>query len=213
MPTQTFFNLPEPKRQAIIDIAIDEFAENDFAHASISRMVAKAGIAKGSFYQYFADKEDLYLHLIQLAGQEKLRFVQGLKPPNPTMGLFPYIRWLMEVGSNFHLGSPKLERVVYRALYAESGLPLEAIARMREQSAAYYRQLVQMGMNQGDIDPAYDPEMVTFLLTTLTTEVGKHILNRLNIEPGQKVSEEYVARAVPIFSELVHMLEHGLRKK
>ena len=59
MPKITFFNLPDEKRQLILDIAIDEFAENDFANVSISRIVARAGIAKGSFYQYFEDKDDL----------------------------------------------------------------------------------------------------------------------------------------------------------
>ena len=36
MPKQTFFNLTEEKRRQIIDIAIDEFADNDYAKASIS---------------------------------------------------------------------------------------------------------------------------------------------------------------------------------
>ena len=58
MPKQTFFNLPEDKRENLINIAIEEFAENDYQTASISRIVANAGIAKGSFYQYFENKED-----------------------------------------------------------------------------------------------------------------------------------------------------------
>ena len=45
MPNQTFFNLPDAKREQILQIAIDEFAENDTDSASISRIVARAGIA------------------------------------------------------------------------------------------------------------------------------------------------------------------------
>ncbi|HYF94492.1 MAG TPA: TetR/AcrR family transcriptional regulator [Symbiobacteriaceae bacterium] len=213
MPLQTFFNLPEPKRQAIIDLAIDEFAEHDFPSASISRIVSRAGIAKGSFYQYFADKKDLFLYLLDLAGHEKMRFVQGLQPPDPRMGLFPYLRWMMEVGSTFRLSNPKLEQVVYRALYSDSGTWLEAISRLREQTDAYYRHLVQLGMQQGDVDPAYDPELVAFVLSTLTTELGKHVMTRLQVEPAQSVTREYVAKAAPLLSEVVHMLEHGLHRK
>ena len=67
MPKQTFFNLAESKRDAFLELAIDEFAKNDYKNASISRIVEKAGIAKGSFYQYFENKADLYLYLIQLS--------------------------------------------------------------------------------------------------------------------------------------------------
>ena len=61
MPYETFFNLPEEKRQTIFDILLEEFAENDYNSVSISRIVNRAGIAKGSFYQYFEDKKDLFL--------------------------------------------------------------------------------------------------------------------------------------------------------
>ena len=71
MPKQTFFNLPDDKRQRIIDVVIDEFADNDYANVSISSIVARAGIAKGSFYQYFEDKEDLYGYLVSLIAEKK----------------------------------------------------------------------------------------------------------------------------------------------
>ena len=58
MPKETFFNLPEEKREAILDIVIKEFSDNDYKNVSVSRIVKRAGIAKGSFYQYFEDKKD-----------------------------------------------------------------------------------------------------------------------------------------------------------
>ncbi len=51
MPNQTFFNLPEKKQATIIDLAIAEFANNDYKNASITKIVKQAKIAKGSFYQ------------------------------------------------------------------------------------------------------------------------------------------------------------------
>ncbi|NIV34346.1 MAG: TetR family transcriptional regulator, partial [Anaerolineae bacterium] len=50
MPKDTFFNLPEDKRALICKVALEEFGEYAFDQASINRIVAKAGIAKGSFY-------------------------------------------------------------------------------------------------------------------------------------------------------------------
>ncbi len=61
MPSQTFFNLPKEKRDTLIKIALNEFSANEYNSASVSRIVKETGIAKGSFYQYFQDKKDLYL--------------------------------------------------------------------------------------------------------------------------------------------------------
>ncbi len=70
--SQTFSNLPEEKRQRILRIAIDEFADNDYDSASGSRIVAWAGIATGSFYQSFADKDDLWGDSCRLASRTTL---------------------------------------------------------------------------------------------------------------------------------------------
>lgn len=64
MPTQTFFNLQNDKQKKIIDASKREFGKNNFYDASINRIVKDAGIARGSFYQYFENKEDLFIYLL-----------------------------------------------------------------------------------------------------------------------------------------------------
>ena len=73
MPKPTFEQLPAAKRQRIIDIAITEFAEHPYAVASVSRIVAQAGIAKGSIYQYFEHKQDFYLFLLDYANRQRIK--------------------------------------------------------------------------------------------------------------------------------------------
>lgn len=215
IPTQTFFNLPEAKRQALISIAIDEFAEHDFQNASISRIVAKAGIAKGSLYQYFADKEDLYLYLIDLAGQEKQKFLGGQQPPSPDMGLFPYLEWLLETGTHFRFAHPKLEQVVARALSPGQGMRTDLGKRLKEQTEAYWRQLVQLGVEKGDVDPGYDTGLVAWVFTVLTSELGWYALSRVGPHPPDdpQLADRYNREAAPLFSELIRLLEHGLRPR
>ena len=60
MPKQTFFNLPEGKRKTLMNAAEKEFARVPLAKASISNIIKDANIPRGSFYQYFENKEDLY---------------------------------------------------------------------------------------------------------------------------------------------------------
>ena len=65
MPKETFFNLKEAKRDKIEKALINEFSRVSFEQASISNIVAEAEIPRGSFYQYFEDKEDAIKYVIE----------------------------------------------------------------------------------------------------------------------------------------------------
>lgn len=65
MPTGTFFRLPEEKRNRLMDAAWEEFANTPYAKVSINRIIQAAQIPRGSFYQYFVDKEDLFLYMVE----------------------------------------------------------------------------------------------------------------------------------------------------
>lgn len=65
MPTTTFFNLPPPKREKLLDAAIAEFARKPYGEVSINRIIQAAEIPRGSFYQYFADKTDLFRYVLR----------------------------------------------------------------------------------------------------------------------------------------------------
>ncbi|MEM9491158.1 MAG: helix-turn-helix domain-containing protein, partial [Myxococcota bacterium] len=77
MPKATFHNLPADKRARIVEAATAEFARRGYDGASLSRIVTALGIAKGSLYQYFAGKLDLFETAVQAAGQLKLSHVTG----------------------------------------------------------------------------------------------------------------------------------------
>ncbi|MBN2504859.1 MAG: TetR/AcrR family transcriptional regulator [Bacilli bacterium] len=64
MPTDTYFNLPEEKRERILAAAKAEFSEAGIEKASINKIVKAAGIPRGSFYMYFLDRFDLVSLLV-----------------------------------------------------------------------------------------------------------------------------------------------------
>ncbi len=64
MPKITFFNLPDDKRETLISAAKKEFARVPLYQASISNIIKDAKIPRGSFYQYFEDKEDAFFFLL-----------------------------------------------------------------------------------------------------------------------------------------------------
>ncbi len=82
MPKETFLKLPPEKKKAIFDAAVAEFSENSFSNASINKIVKEAGIPRGSFYQYFEDKEDVYVYVLTEIGKEKLSYVNSITVPD-----------------------------------------------------------------------------------------------------------------------------------
>lgn len=65
MPSKTFFNLKEEKRERIEKALIKEFGKGSFEQASITNIINEAKIPRGSFYQYFEDKKDAVKYLIE----------------------------------------------------------------------------------------------------------------------------------------------------
>ena len=53
-------NIDEEKKIRIINSAMEEFSKNSYKKASTNRIVEKAGISKGSLFNYFKSKEKLF---------------------------------------------------------------------------------------------------------------------------------------------------------
>jgi len=62
LPTETFFHLPAEKQKRIMNAAKKEFSRLPLKDASIATIIKDAEIPRGSFYQYFENKEDLYYY-------------------------------------------------------------------------------------------------------------------------------------------------------
>ena len=87
MPTETFFKLPEEKKKRIVEAAIKEYTRVSAEEASIKNIVENAGIARGSFYQYFESKVhiDLFDFMIkEIFSRGNVKFhekrLENLKP-------------------------------------------------------------------------------------------------------------------------------------
>ena len=66
MPSETFYKLSPKKKNQIISVAIEEFAEKPYQDVKIKQLIQSMGIPIGSFYQYFEDKKDLYFYILSL---------------------------------------------------------------------------------------------------------------------------------------------------
>src|SRR5947209_11595247 len=67
MPTETWWNLPNEKRQRVTRVAMIEFGKRGFSAGSLNVIAREAGIAKGSLFQYFGDKLDMFASICDAA--------------------------------------------------------------------------------------------------------------------------------------------------
>lgn len=58
---------PDVRRQSILDAGLAVFAAQGFAAAKLEDVAARAGIAKGTIYLHFRDKQDLFEQIIRSA--------------------------------------------------------------------------------------------------------------------------------------------------
>ncbi|MBW1604858.1 TetR/AcrR family transcriptional regulator [Lactobacillus sp. Sy-1] len=65
MPTKTFINLNPVKQELIFNALLKEFAQHKLLDAQVARIIKDCGIARGSFYKYFADLTDSYNYTLK----------------------------------------------------------------------------------------------------------------------------------------------------
>lgn len=75
MPTKTFLNLQPEKQKLLLNAATKEFSRHTLMDASINQIIQEASIPRGSFYQYFEDKEDLYFYILE---QNNEQIIEGV---------------------------------------------------------------------------------------------------------------------------------------
>jgi AcrR family transcriptional regulator len=119
VPTATWERLPAARRDAVLAAAEAEFAARGFSGGSLNVIARNAGVAKGSLFQYFDDKVDLYAHLSELASQRiRAHMERRIAELDWTRGFFPaYTDLLLEWIEYFR--THEIERAVTAAVNLE----------------------------------------------------------------------------------------------
>lgn len=104
MPKKTFYNIPEEKREKIIKTLIKYFAEKPYSKVDIEDIAKECGIAKGSMYQYFENKKDMYFYAIKVATERSLEVLKNVNFEN--ISLFDFIEQTFELNWNFLIKYP-----------------------------------------------------------------------------------------------------------
>ncbi len=111
---KTFYNLPQEKRQRIINAVMQEFSGSSPEKVSINRIIKTADISRGSFYQYFDDKVDLVEILTEVFIKKSFEKARtALKESNGDM-FFTYEK-IFDIITE--LGNDKKQKAVLKNIF------------------------------------------------------------------------------------------------
>ena len=175
VPKDTFFNLPEDKRSLICDVALDEFVEYPFDQASVNRIVANSGIAKGSFYQYFDDKKDLFFYLMGMITEEKINYLSPIIRNPDEHDIFTVIRELFLSGIQFAYEHPRYAAIGNKLLAnKEATVYRELKVNRLPFSYAIFEPLIEEAVARGEVRADIDVQMLKYLITSMNVVIVEY---------------------------------------
>jgi AcrR family transcriptional regulator len=166
LPTVTWARVDPARRAAVIEAAESEFGAHGFSRGSLNVIARRAGVAKGSLFQYFADKRDLYAFITDVASQRVRAYIEDLiQELDPSRPFFEFLTDLLDGWVAYYAEHPH-ERALHAAVSLE--VDTEARVSVRSVSNRHYlevlRPLVHAARIRGDLGPDADTDVLLSML-------------------------------------------------
>jgi AcrR family transcriptional regulator len=174
VPTDTWDKLSASRRDRVLDAAEREFGTHGYSGGSLNVIARNAGVAKGSLFQYFTDKLDLYVHVCDVA-TERMRsdlvpILVGLDPSRP---FGPWLTDMLAAWIAYFRTHP-IERGIVAATNLE--MDPEVRAAVRDVANAAYlevlRPLVVAFRDRGDLRADVDVDVLLAYLLLLAPHLA-----------------------------------------
>ena len=169
MPTVTWSRLGADRRAAVIAAAEAEFAAHGFSAGSLNVIARRAGVAKGSLFQYFADKRDLYAFITDVGSQRVRSYMEDqITRLDPSRPFFEFLTDLLDVWVAYFAEHPR-----DRALHAAASFEVDTDARISVRAVVHrhylqvLRPLIRDAQTRGDLRQDGDSDALLSLLLML----------------------------------------------
>ncbi len=184
MPKETFYNLNEEKKEKIEKAIINEFSRNSFEKASISNIIEEAKIPRGSFYQYFDDKEDAVKYIIEKFMNIQKQRIEAIIHQNKgdifktSIDIFEYI-----VNENIKEDDMQLCKNIFQKLKEEN---ISILEEVRKEASKRYNENAKI--DEEILNISQDEEikyMIRILTSVIRMEIIDVISRRKTKEQGR----------------------------
>ena len=190
MPTNTFFNLPAEKKLKILKAANKEFARVPLEQASIKNIVEDAEIARGSFYQYFENKQDLFDYIMtSKTGDMEKNLMEMIENENGNIinifiNMYDH---LIEVGKIRR--NNKLFRQIFENIKTSDNLML---TRKEEMNKKLEKTLQDLYSKNKDILNIKDEEEFKLVIEILTAITRRRIVASLKYKNSAEARKDFL---------------------
>lgn len=177
MPTQTFFNLKEAKQDRIICAALTEFAKHGYKNSNLDRIVKIAGIPKGSLYQYFENKDDLFVFISRKAIQSMWKLFQEHMEESPARDCFDMFAKALFFAMDLREREPDLT-----LLYIQTGFLQDTCLRYKilpdilQKNNVFMKRFFSWGIGEGLIDQNLNIKAAKFFLDAISNRFQEKVL-------------------------------------
>jgi len=185
MPKATFLNLPEEKRERLIFLSFNEFAKNTYSTASITQIAKEMRIAKGSIYQYFTNKRDLYDYLIERASHEKLdataEYYKKSKDP-----LHKWLRKFCLASLWWDIQNPIMSCFLANVSKERSDEELGNVnLQHKKRSVEFFEKKIIKLIDKKELDPSIQAHQTAIFLSEFANSLIDHLCNHFEIDLQQ----------------------------
>lgn len=190
MPTNTFFNLPAEKKHKILKAANKEFARVPLEQASIKNIVEDAEIARGSFYQYFENKQDLFEYIMtSKTGDMEKNLIEMIEQENGNIiNIFINIYdHLIEVGKIRR--NNKLFRQIFENIKTSDNL---MFTRKEEMNKKLEKILQDLYSKNKDILNIKNEEEFKLVIEILSAITRRRIVASLKYKNSAEAREDFL---------------------
>jgi len=171
--------LAETRRKEILDAAMTAFDRQGYAATTMDDVASAARISKGSIYNYFQSKQDLFTQLFDRAiSQDEANVDALLATPAPAgqklCALLDYWHHGLEVDLRIN----RLTLESWAAAAREAGSPAlaESLHAAYERWIARISQLIQAGVNRGQFESTVKPKVSATLFIGLINGLVLHAI-------------------------------------
>lgn len=154
----------------VVERAMEAFWTHGYAGTSPGRLAEATGIGKGSLYNAFGSKRDLFDRSLrrydQLGGEAAERYLDGPATTRECVGAFLHFLVDMDVQQPVRRGCLAVNTAV--ELAGHDAEILAVIRRMQDHSVAELAARIDRGRRDGDVDRGTDPRaLAEFLMNTI----------------------------------------------
>jgi len=169
---EKFLKLNPDKQKRILQAICEEFTNHSYADASTNRIVEKAGISKGTLFNYFGCKEAMYHSLLRYV----LDFFKGYATPDfETSDFIERCRILGEIDMKIYQEAPYMVDF-FATIYAsnESQFPAditETISILLSEALEKLYKNVNYNLFRTDVDATLLMRMIRFTFDGYMKEI------------------------------------------